>query len=62
MSENKLNSMGQSIKQDIEALAEMEKKIFAFLEQQDPGFLSNQVICKAIESINFKITNRLLDW
>lgn len=62
MSENKLSVKGQAIKRDVEALAEMEKKIFAFLEQQHPDFLSNDVICKAIESINFKITNRLLDW
>lgn len=51
----KLSKTGLIIKRDAEALAEMERKILEFLEQQHPDSLSNSVVRHAINAIHFKI-------
>jgi hypothetical protein len=52
---SKLSKTGLRIKMDVEAIAEMERKIFEFLEQQHPDFLANYIILQALNSLMSKV-------
>ncbi len=55
----KLSAEGLRAKKNVEAIAEMEREIFEFLEQQHPDFLSNTIIYHAIRSVHYKIRHLL---
>lgn len=60
MSESKLNKAGLDLKRDNEAVAEAEKKICEFIEQQYPdGGIGNIAVYRAIKSLHFKLTQCL---
>jgi len=52
---SKLSKVGLIIKRDVEAIAEMERKIFEFLEQQHPNFLADYIILQALNSLMSKV-------
>lgn len=56
-----LSETGQEIKRKVAAVAEMERKIFEFLEQQHPNFLSSEVIRLAVKSVHLKTYSRFLE-
>ncbi len=54
-----LSEEGLRAKKNVEAIAEIERKIFEFLEQQHPDFLGDPVIYHAIRSVHYKIRHLL---
>jgi phage terminase Nu1 subunit (DNA packaging protein) len=53
--QNGLSEKGKSIKRRVDAIAEMEEKIFSFLAQQHVDFLEDEIIFYAVKSVAFKL-------
>ena len=52
---SRLSKTGLIIKRDVEAIAEMERKILEFLEQQHPDYLADYIILQALNSLMTKV-------